>query len=112
MKKFAIALIVLFGLVSLAWGEPPVRQVEVVNDLFVNIQDQPVDVNVIDQSHEYEYKVFRLESVQADEAMQNFQAELNANAIEGWELVSFSHVYTPWSVNKVIYVGVMKRVRQ
>ena len=110
MKNLIMVTVILFGIVSLAWGEPPVKQVEVVNDPFVYIQDQPVDVNVIDQSDEYEYKVFRIEDGSVTNAVVIFETALNDNAILGWGLVSFSYIQTPASTH--IYVGVMKRLMQ
>jgi len=50
MKTLALMLVVMFGLLSFAWAEPPVRRVAVVNEyLNVDIQNQPVQVEVINQ---------------------------------------------------------------
>lgn len=47
MKACIIILVIVFGFMSFAWGDPPVRQVEVVNDYLKVDVSQPVDVNVI-----------------------------------------------------------------
>ena len=110
MKKLIIILIVLFASLSLVWGEgmQPVKKVEVVNEsLNVNIQDQPVDVNLVNQSPDYEYEVYRIEDGSVTGAVDIFQNGINTRAIEGWELVSFSYQQTPSATH--VYVGVMKR---
>ena len=91
MKKLIIVTVVLIGIASLGWRSQWVRQVEVVNDLFVSILDQPLDVNVIDQSEEFEYKVVRLEDGSITNAVASFETALNDNAMEDWELVSSSY---------------------
>jgi hypothetical protein len=111
MKKVALVLVVLFGLVSLAWGEPPLKQVEVVNDLLnVNIQNQPVNVNIVNPSSQYEYKVFRLETGFPAEGVTNFQEQLNLNVSEGWEFVAFSYQQTIAPTH--VFVAVMRKVIQ
>ena len=114
MKKLIIILIILFASLSLAWAEgnqhvKKVEKVEVVNEsLDVNIQSQPVDVNLVNQSSDYEYTVFRIEGGSVTGALGDFQAQINTYASEGWELVSFSYQQTP-SPTYHIYVGIMKR---
>ena len=111
MKKLIIILIVLFASLSLVWGKgmQPVKKVEVVNEsLNVNIQDQPVNVNLVTQSPDYEYEVFRIEDGSVTEAVVIFQTEINERASEGWELVSFSYQQISPTTSH-IYVGIMKR---
>jgi len=92
MKKLIIVLVIVLGFGSLARGEPPVREVEVVNvPLNVNIQNQPVNVNVVKESQSYEYVVLRVENSDAWGAVEDFQTTLNTYASEGWELVSFAY---------------------
>ena len=64
------------------------------------------NLNLVNPS--YEYTVFRVQSGEGAKGVKFFQADLNANAAQGWELVSFSYVQTP-SPTFHIYVGVMKR---
>jgi len=46
MKRILILLVIIFGFAPLAWGEPPVRQVEVVNDPLDADFSRPADVEV------------------------------------------------------------------
>jgi hypothetical protein len=104
MKKTALLTVFLASVVFLlpTYAEPPLKEVEVVNS-----PENAVPVTIAEPPA-YEYKVFRLESGNAAEAVANFEAELNANASEGWVLVSFSYVQTPEVVYHIC-VGVMKR---
>lgn len=50
MKRYGLVFVMVFGSMSLAWAEPPIKQVEVVNEyLNVDIQNEPVDVNVMNE---------------------------------------------------------------
>lgn len=77
------------------------KQVEVVNDPYVSIQNQTLDENVIDQSNEYENKVIRLEDGNVTNAVDLFETALNNEAILGWGLSSFSYIQTTADLLKI-----------
>ena len=97
MKGCMIALASLFAFASLAWGEPPTKKVEIVNDpLNVNmvrstplqveiLQMEPIEVEVADPTAPvpYEYLVIERNAASA------FEDALNAQAALGGELEFF-----------------------
>jgi hypothetical protein len=126
MKKLLIISVVILAFPTLAWGEPPVRQVEVVNEylnvnvenptLDVNLLNHPVatnvmnwpdvqDVRVINQSEFVQYEYFLLDTWDASD----FQAQLNAKAADGYELNFFTSYAVGGGIYDKHYVGVMRR---
>jgi hypothetical protein len=105
MKKsstlIAATILVIFIIPAFAGKPiPGPQQVEVVN--------APLDVNVVNQSSEFEYLVFRIEDGSVTVALENFQNAVNTYANEGWELTDFSYQQLETTTSH-IYVGVMKR---
>ena len=94
MKKYLIILVVTLSFGSFAWGEPPVRQVEVVN------WPDTQDVNIVQSPPvQYEYYVFEGEGEQMlninnllspGQYMDDIRNLLNDKSAEGFELNFFT----------------------
>jgi hypothetical protein len=107
MKSSVIALVVMFGLASLVWAQPPQ-----FSPLQVEVMNQPLDVNVAQESQSYEYVVLYYENFDPGLAAGKFQEGLNTYASEGWEFVSwwyFVPVADSGGTGKHQYVAIMRR---
>ena len=112
MKGFIIGLISVFVFASLAWGEPPTKKVEVVNDpLSVHVvgstpleveivQIEPIEIEIADSTGpvSYEYLVIERNAAAA------FEDAINTQAALGGELEFF--VFRP---EGGIYLGIVRR---
>jgi hypothetical protein len=135
MKKYLIILVVMLGFVSLAWGGPSVRQVEVVNPslnvnvenpslnvnvgnqpvntnvmnwpdtLDVNIVQSPLDVRVVNQPEPVQYEYFVFET----QNVPDFQNVLDEKVLEGYELSFFTAYVSVGVYTTQHYIGIMRR---
>jgi hypothetical protein len=107
MKSSVVALIVILGLASLVWGQPPP-----FSPLQVEVMNQPLDVKVAEESQSYEYVVFRIENRNASGAVEDFQEALNTYDSEGWEFVSFAYKGITEYSPSYEFIGVARRSNQ
>ena len=93
MKRLLMVFVVMLGFVSFAWGDPPVKQVEVMNPyLNADIINQPVNVNVVNQSDTVCYEYHGIQKSNLLECL----GQLNDDwAKDGWELVYFYSITVP-----------------